>query len=776
MLLRGYGLLHPRVVGLIVSMVVLVADGAVAQARTGAVIGRIADDRGEPIIGATVQLTEIARVTRTGGDGTYRLAEVPAGAYRLVVRAIGWSGTERAVVVEGGKTITLDLSLPSRPALLSEIVVSVSREAQSRAEATAAVGVLDHDELTRTKARHPADLLNRVPGAWVANLSGEGHFTAIRQPMTTKPVYAFLEDGIPTRSTGFFNHNGLYEINLPMAERVEVIKGPGSALYGSDAVGGVINAYTRAPSATPSVELFAEGGRHGYARALLTGSRGWGNDAVRADLNLTRSDGFRPDASYQRQTGTVRWDRAMGATRLKTVVTWSHIDQPGDGGNSVSEEQFHAGDLTNTTPVAFREVIAVRASSAVEYRRGLTLMTATLYGRSNTMDLLPSWQLGFDPQVWRLEHRSLGAATRFRRTLPAWRLDASLGLDAEVSPGRHRETRIVPEREDGRVVRYTEAELQYDYDVTFWQLAPFAQVDVRPADRLKFEFGFRLDNAGYRYDNRLGELSEGSHRRPASTNVGYRRLSPKLGLAVEMTGGVHAFASYRAAFRAPSEGQLFRQGQAVNTVDLAPVKANNYEAGVRLTATHVTAEATVYQLDISDDILTYFDPANGLRTATNAGATRHRGIEVGLAVRPISPLRVDAAWAFTSQMYRDWRPNPSTDYSGNDIEAAPREIGRIGVTWMPRLLAGGHAGLEWVHQGRYALDPANEEYHDGFNLVHLSAAVPATHGFEVVGRVQNLFDRRFAETASFNAAQGRQYRPGAPRAVSLGLQYRFGGS
>ena len=97
-------------------------------------------------------------------------------------------------------------------------------------------------------AHHPAEIVNRTPGVYVSNFGGEGHMTAIRQPITTKPVYAFLEDGVPIRSTGFFNHNALYEINIPQADRLEVIKGPGTAIYGSDAIGGVVNVFTRDPS------------------------------------------------------------------------------------------------------------------------------------------------------------------------------------------------------------------------------------------------------------------------------------------------------------------------------------------------------------------------------------------------------------------------------------------------------------------------------------------------------------------------------------------------
>lgn len=758
----------------LLAFLALVPGTAETQVRGGGISGHVRSERGEAVTGAVVRITALARVTRSGGDGGFRFEEVPVGTHELSVSAVGFRPVQLVVIVAAGSQARVAVTMERQVALLEDVVVSVSREAQSRAEATAAISVIDAAEIGRAKAHHPADLLSRVPGAWIANLSGEGHTTAIRQPITTKPVYAFLEDGIPTRSTGFFNHNGLYEINLPMAERVEVIKGPGSALHGSDAIGGVINAYTRAPSDQPSANIFVEGGRFGYGRALITASRTWGRDGVRADVNLTRSDGFRPDASYQRQTGTVRWDRAMGSTRLRTVVTWSHIDQPGDGGGNLSEAQFLEGQLLNTAPIALREVVAIRGSSTIEHRAGLSLLSASVFARYNSMDLLPSWQLAFDPQIWALSHRSYGATARARRAVPEWRLEASVGMDAEVSPGRHQEWLIVPERENGNFVRYTEGDLQYDYDVTFWQASPFGQLELRPVDRLRLEFGLRMDNAGYRYDNHLGELQTGRHRRPASTEVSYRRFSPKAGLSLELMDGWHAFASYRAAFRAPSEGQLFRQGQAETTIDLAPVKADNYEAGLRVRFARVTVEGTVYQLDIEDDILTFFDPANGLRTATNAGATRHRGVEVGVAVLPVDAVRLDASMALTRQRYREWSPNPATNFGGNEIELAPRTMGRVGLTWSPAAFRGGYTGVEWIHQGRYAMDPGNEEYHSGFNLLHLSGALPVTAGLGVVGRVQNLTDRRYAETSTFNTAQGKQFRPGSPRTLHLGLQYGWG--
>ena len=132
-------------------------------------------------------------------------------------------------------------------------------------------------EIRELKASHPADLLGQVPGVWVnVTGSGEGHMTAIRQPLTTNPVYLYLEDGVPTRSTGFFNHNALYEINVPQAERIEVLKGPGDGALRQrrdrrrDQRGDA-----RAVGLERTAEAFAEAGGHGgVARWFADGTRG----------------------------------------------------------------------------------------------------------------------------------------------------------------------------------------------------------------------------------------------------------------------------------------------------------------------------------------------------------------------------------------------------------------------------------------------------------------------------------------------------------------------
>ena len=121
---------------------------------------------------------------------------------------------------------------------LDAITVTSTKEKSTIKETPASIGVISQESIRLIGPTHPQQLLGQVPGVAVGVTNGEGHNMSIRQPFSTNPVYLYLEDGIPTRATGFFNHNALYEVNIPQAAAVEVIRGPGSALYGSDAIAG----------------------------------------------------------------------------------------------------------------------------------------------------------------------------------------------------------------------------------------------------------------------------------------------------------------------------------------------------------------------------------------------------------------------------------------------------------------------------------------------------------------------------------------------------------
>jgi outer membrane receptor protein involved in Fe transport len=716
----------------------------------------------------TVVGTRLSAVANEQGE--FRITGIPSGRVEIVSEYVGRRIDRRSVDVPAGSTVRIAIELDIQPIPAEELVVSVSREAERRAETPATVGVITDGAIREVKPAHPSQIMNRIAGVWVNVTGGEGHMASIRHPMTTNPVYLYLEDGVPTRSTGFFNHNALYEIDVPNAERIEVVKGPATALYGSDAIGGSVNVVTRGPADGSSLSV--EGGAWGFGRLLASGGTVRGSNGLLAELNLTRTDGWRDGTAYDRESGTVRWDHELGnGSAVRTVVTYSRIDQNTAGSSAISRADYLDRPTLNYTPISFRRIQAFRLHSVYERMGEKSLLTVTPFVRWNEMNILPNWTLTFDPGIWETGHSSVGTLLKYRRDFEPMRARLIAGADLDFSPGRHFEKQIQPVRSGAIFQSYADGNPVYDYDVTFLAASPYLQAEASPFDRLRITAGLRFDAIGYDYENQLSVETTGRYRRPASTRVDYAHFSPKLGASLEIARGLNIFGGYAHGFRAPSEGQLFRQGRAENTVDLQPIKADNLEAGLRLAIRSVSFEASAYRMSKTDDILSLTN-ADGSTQTVNAGETLHRGVELAFGAALLERLRFDAGIGLSRHTYEDWRPSPTVDLSGNTMETAPQQVGNASLTWRPAFRDGTSASVEWQHIGRYWMDADNTHRYPGHDLLNLRLALPLTGRASLFARVTNLLDERYAETSAFTAARGEEFAPGQPRAFYAGLQIR----
>lgn len=751
-----------------------------AQVPTGSIIGTVIYARtSAPVAEARIHIPGLSRSTVSDSHGRYRLVEVPVGSHLVITRQIGFAPDSALVRVRAGEQVSIETRMLEAAMVLDPLTVSGTRELERRAEGSLTIDALGGSELRRTRAAHPSGILNRLAGVHVTQTSGEGHMMAMRMKISTSPVYLFLEDGIPTRPTGFFNHNALYEVNLPQAGGIEVIKGPGTALYGSDAIGGIVNVMTQPPPFTPSLELNAEGGSNGYRRLLASGGGTWGGHGVRADVNVTHSDNWLDNAPYDRMSGSIRWDAAFGSWSARTVITGSRIDQ--QDVPAVSRDLYENAPHVNLAPIAYREARALRVSTAFERDAGSGLLSITPYARHNRMGLLPSWQLTYDPQTWETRNNSLGLLVRYRRDIAPWNGRIIVGVDADLSPGSQyaRQAIVTRAGANNAWVGYEDGEVHYDYDVTYHGVSPYLQTQWNPIGPLRVDVGVRADFAGYDYDTRLEPVSTGNHRVPPDTSVSYSHLSPKAGATWAFSDAVNVYGSWRHGFRVPSFGQLFSQNSAANTVGLTPVTVNSWEAGIRgQVGGRLVYQVAAYSMDVSNDIITYVTPQN-TREARNAGSTRHRGIEASVGVAVTPTLRLDAAYAIGSHQYLDWTPqaatptSPAVSYAGNEIEQAPDALGNVMLSWSPLLLRGGRLAVEWTRTGRYAQDPGNVSWYDGHSLVNLHANANVTPNAELFVRVTNLADSRYAELSSYNAFQKDTYSPGMPRSVYGGVKYAW---
>jgi outer membrane cobalamin receptor len=104
-----------------------------------------------------------------------------------------------------------------------------------------AIYILSPKIINEAKAQRIDYLLNKVSGVYMPTIGNEQHMMAIRQPISLKGLYLFLEDGMPIRTSGLYSSNALIEINASNIHSIEILKGPASALYGAEAIGGVVN-------------------------------------------------------------------------------------------------------------------------------------------------------------------------------------------------------------------------------------------------------------------------------------------------------------------------------------------------------------------------------------------------------------------------------------------------------------------------------------------------------------------------------------------------------
>jgi outer membrane receptor protein involved in Fe transport len=477
------------------------------------------------------------------------------------------------------------------------------------------------------------------------------------------------------------------------------------------------------------------------------------------------------------------------------VFAFSTIDQQTGANSPLVLADYINNPTRNYLPIAFRKVEAFRLSTNYEREIGNTLVSLTPYVRDNSMDLLASFALNFDPTVSMVENRSYGLLAKWRVDFPeAMRARVIVGADIDVSPGERQEDSLNVSTSGVAPARvfnaFSVARRAYDYDVTFTGISPYVHGEISPTERLRVIAGLRYDHLTYKFRNRLagapifvapgvpfpgarfyGQVDDADPR--------FTHWSPKLGATYALGADTHAFVGYSHGFRAPSEGNLFRPAVAFNApaaivsaasaLSLKPIKADQIEAGLRGVAGAISYDLVVYDLRKRDDIVSQRDPVTTFTQTVNAGSTRHRGVELGMGAALLSTVRLDVAFSYAKHKYEDWVTNAGI-FSGKEIESAPRVLSTTRLTWRP--IPGAQAQLEWVHLGRYWLDPANTQTYGGHDLLNVRANWPLGKDVSIFGSVYNVTDKRYADSAQLSNNQP-VLSPGLPRTFYAGVEAKW---
>lgn len=579
-------------------LLLLMLSASSVTAQTGAVTGTVRDDTGVPLPGVNVVVAGTTRGAATSADGSYRIDDAPVGAQRIVASAIGFSREEQTVIISEGETVLADFVLAAVTLATDEVVITAARREQQLQTTPVSLSVLPAEALEERNIVSLDEALRYVSGVQMAdnqvNIRGSSGFS-----YNTGSRVLLLLDGMSLLSP---DSESISFETLPIAqiERIEVVKGPGSALYGSSALGGVINVITKDFPERPELDVRLFGGAYEPVR-YAQWRRAWSEaDTPRPMLgaNLTyahqRSErfGYWLNAAHRYDAGHLNFDEerstdvyAKMAWKLSppvrlTVLTgwtrrkadaflyWSGLDDPLNPGNLGFADNTDADSPNGTND---------NLTDRVTLHTGLThVVTPTLFysvrGRLFSALIRP---LDENEQPRPVDAGTLG----FR-----------YGGEAQLnwSP---REDRYLTAGLSGDALATQSSFFQRDDEPQVIRSQPeggaFVQWEQAVAERLHLVAGLRYDF--YQIDSGTTE----------------QKLSPKLNASLSLTDHLALRGSFGQGFRVPSLAERFINNQSffpiVLNLDLQPELSTGYEAGLRgagsLRRFQVSADVAVFWTD-----------------------------------------------------------------------------------------------------------------------------------------------------------------------------------
>ena len=656
------------------------------------------------------------------------------------------------------------LSLQTAAAAGDEIVVTADRRPTPNAQSPTSIATLPADEILRINADHPAEALNRVAGVLINRGNGQEHLTAIRSPVLTGGAgagsFLYLEDGVPLRAAGFANVNELFEAHTEIAERIEVLRGPSGAAYGANAIHGVINVLTRAPS--PEFSFLAEIGVDTIGRIKGRGfvSDTDGRHGFLGAISVLDDPGYRDDSGADQQKISLRHDFTGDSVSVKTILAGYNLNQETAGfveGPAAYRDK--ALRRANANPNSFRDAKGARLSSRVDIDagEGVTL-SLTPYARWNDM----AFRLHFFPSqaLETNSHWSIGAQNALY--VDRGDMSAIIGFDAEFSQGDLTEFQSIP-----TVFSYVQGQ-HYDYSVKSQSASPFASVSLNLTPRLTATAAARLDYTRYAYDNRTASGSFGRFLRPDDRTDEFTTVSPKVSLLYE-AGAANFYASYARGARPPQTTDLYRLQINQTTSPPNPETIDAIEIGVKGASGFLSYEAAGYFMRKRNF---FFRDADGFNV--NDGRTRHVGGEAEISADLPHGFAIDGNVSYGRHTYRFSRPVLSLPQAseaiafGDDVDTAPPWIAGLRGRFEPEG-APYSAEIEWAYLGGYFMDAANSIAYPGHSLVNLRGAWSVTDRITATFALRNIFDKLYAERGDF-AFGVERYFPGEGRVAAFGLR------
>jgi iron complex outermembrane recepter protein len=666
----------------------------------------------------------------------------------------------------------------AQPNRLESIVITADRQQNALRDVPASIFSLDENALDTVRHVHINESLVRVPGVWISRNNGQESLTAIRSPVLSGAgscgAFQMALDGIPLRASGFCNVNQIFEANTEQAGTVEVIRGPGSILYGANAIHGAINIISDPITDNLSGDAGLEAGPHGYARFMGTISNTLGKNGYRVSFNGASDDGYKRDSGYGQQKLSMQHRYTGENVTVTNAFHVTNLNQETAG--FIQGRDAYKDDnqrRVNPNPESFRDAESYRLSSQITFDAAGGSFMFTPYYRKTEMTFLQHFLPGIP-----LEENgqdSFGLQSMFSSDLGE-RINWQAGLDMETTEGFLRETQSVPATGTPAVVATIPLGKHYDYEVDAVLISPFVQTKFQVAPQHQLSLGVRYESLEYDYDNKMlnGRLKDDGtacgfggcrFNRPADRSDDYENASIQLGWIYDFTDNQQVYLNIAQAFRAPDTGEVYRLQGVQNVADLESEQMDNFEVGYRADLDRISYTAAAFYMEKENVIFQNSDRIN-----ISGAQTKHRGVEFNTVVALADSLTLTVAASYARHTY-EGNVNPgAVQLAGLDIDTAPRFTGSSQLMW--QISDERSVELELVHMDSYFTDEANTAEYDGHDLVNLRYQATMGERWFYGARITNLLDTEYAERADFGFGADR-YFVGEPRSLYFTIGQKF---
>jgi iron complex outermembrane receptor protein len=742
-----------------------------------------------PLAGARVAITSPQRIAIADERGTYILRDVPAGTYKVYTSAIGRALDSSTVTVSAGASAVHDVALAEGSLLLSSVIVSATRTQIEAAKVASTVNVLTPEQVRQSPARESQDLLREIPAIELPRTSslvgGTAQIVSIRGVDEGRTNVLF--DGVPVNDAwGEWIDWG--RVPKAMLDRVEVVEGGTSSLYGNGAMGGLISFFSR-PLAPGAMQLQLDAGsrdaRHGFVAAGLPrlgaftanvsgdyqekgGYKTIGAGAGPADIvsNVIQRNAFarvayEPSADWSAfATGHLFGDsRALG-----TALTFANRDF-----RSVDFGFAHRSLMNGSLEIRAFDGRQIENQRSSAFRSGTGIVARSIEDSSLTAEI-PSHEWGGSAMwtrngAWRLESFSVGAD--FRHYQGDFNEIDFVTAGCPTSANCHRISQTVS---SGGAQSLSGA---------------FVQAIAAPLSKLRVELSARVDqwnngNAGAvttPYTN--GTAGTATRTTYADKSAG--AFTPRVGARYQLHSTFSVHSAVYKAFRAPNLAELYRKQVSSTQItvpnpSLSAETALGREAGFdwqpvdwfQTKGTWYVAEYNNF--NVPTTLTGTARPAEcgtvtTCRTRLNVNKSRSQGGEAYIAVRPVQALYLSAGVNYDDARQQSGLPATATDKTKPHINRVPSPKQTIRASYSTPQL--GDYTVIWRHEGKtttlqgLSLEP--------FTVVDANIqrqVVPGLRGFL---SVENIGDKKYPVNIS-----GTVVTNGLPRTVRVGVEaYRF---